>query len=87
MRHAAELLDVVDGVVRGNAHDGAHLVAAPLVIGRMALAAHPAVALEDDVVLEPGLLEVHAGRKTCRAAADDRDAFVLVNHEFLLNLV
>ena len=79
MRDAAEVLDILDGVVRGNAHDGAELVTAAFVFGRMALATDPAVALEDGVVLVTCLLQVHACGKAGRATADDRDAYVLIH--------
>ena len=79
VRDAAELLDVLNGVVGRNAHDGAHLVTAAVVVRAPALAADAVVALEDHVVLIALLLEIHAGGEARGAAADDGDANVLVH--------
>ena len=77
---AAELLDVVDRVVGRDAHDRAHLVAPPVVVRGVALAAHMVVPLEDGVILVALLLEVHGRGETRRAAADDTDPVRYVAH-------
>ena len=79
VRDAAELLHVVHGIVGGNAHDGAHLVALAVVLGRPAFAADSRGSLENRVVGIPLLLEIHAGGEARGAAADDGDANVLVH--------
>ena len=79
MGDAAELLHIVHGVVRGNAHDGAHLIALAVVVGAPALAAHAILTLQDGVVVVALLFQIHAGREPSGAAADDADAGILVH--------
>ena len=76
---AAELFHIMDSIVGGHAHDGAHLIPAAIVVGRPALAAHPVKPLQDGVVGIALLLQVHACGKTGGAAADDADASVLIH--------
>ena len=76
---AAELFHVMNSIVGGNAHDSAHLIASAVVVGAPALAADAVIALEDHIVFVSLFLEIHAGGKTRRAAADDGDANVLVH--------
>ena len=79
MRDPAEFLHVVHGVVRRDAHDGAHLIAAAVVVRRPALAADTVILLKDRVILVAFLFQVHAGRQACGASADDTDFRVLVH--------
>ena len=81
---AGEFLDVVDGVIRGNAHDGAHLITFAVESGGPAFAAYAVLLFIDDVVLVAFLLEIHRGRKTGRARADDGNADVFVHIDFSL---
>ena len=76
---AAELLHIVHGVVRGHAHDGAHLIALAVVVGGPALAAHSVRLLKDGVVGIALLLQIHARSQARRAAADDADTHILVH--------
>ena len=80
MGDAAELLHIVHGVVRGHAHDGAHLIALAIVAGGPALAADSGGFLKDGVVGIALLLQIHARGQAGRAAADDADAYVFVHN-------
>ena len=75
----AELLDVVNGIVGWNTHDGAHLIAASVVVRRPALAADAIQTLKNGVVLIAFLLQVHTCAEAGGAAADDCDANVFVH--------
>ena len=76
---AAELLHVVHRVVAWHAHDGAHLIAPAVVMGRPALAAHAVLALQNGVVRVALLLQVHTGRQAGGASAHNTDANVLIH--------
>ena len=77
--NAAELLDIVHGVVGRNAHDRTHLIPLSVVMRAPALAADAVKPLQNGVVLIPLLLEVHARGKPGRTAADDADARVFIH--------
>lgn len=82
VRDAAEFLYVVYCVIRRNAHDGSHLIAAAVVIRRPALSADTIVLLKDRVIFVSFLLQIHTCGKACRASSDDADSDVFV-HGFL----
>ena len=75
----AEVLDILNGVVGGNAHDGAHLVASAVVMRRPAFSAYSVGSLKNGVILITLLFEIHACRKTGRAAAYYADACFFVH--------
>ena len=79
MGEAAELFNVVDGVVGRNAHDGAHFIAAAIVFRTVALAADVILLLKDRIVLVTLLLQVHSGGKSRGARADDADLCILAD--------
>ena len=76
---AAELLHIVDGVVRGHAHDCAHLIAAAVEVRGPALAAYTVTLLQNAVILIALLLQIHTCGKPGRAAANYAYAGVLVH--------
>ena len=78
---AAELFHIVHCIVGRNTHDGAHLIAASVVMRRPALAADAVETLIDGVVLITLLFQVHTRAQAGRTAADDGDANVFV-HSF-----
>ena len=78
---AAELFHIMYGVVGRNTHDGAHLIAASVVVRGPALAADTVEALIDGIVLITLLFQVHTRAQAGRTAADDGDANVFV-HSF-----
>ncbi len=82
MGDAAELFHIMHGVVRGHAHDGAHLITAAVIIRRPALAAYTVQALQDRIVGIALLLQIHTGGKTGRAAADYAYTRVFVHTEY-----
>ena len=73
---AAEIFDVLYRIIGRNAHNGAHLVAASLVIRRVALAAHMIVFFQYRIVFVALLLQIHGSGQSGRASADDTDSFI-----------
>ena len=76
---AAEFLHVMDGIVRGNTHNGAHLITASIVVRRPALAADTVEPFINGIVFIALFLQIHACAEAGRATADDCDANILIH--------
>ena len=82
MGDAAKLFHIVHCIVGRNAHDCAHLISLAFVGRRPALAAHTVRLFKDHIIIIALFLQVHSGRETGRAAANDCYAYILVHFLF-----
>ena len=83
MREAAEFLHIVDGIVVRNAHDGAHLVAASVVLRAAALAADVITGFQNGIIPISFLFQIHTCGETCRPCADNTDFHTGVHKRYL----
>ena len=76
---AAEFFRVMHRVIAGNAHDGAHLIAASVICRGPALTAYAVEPLQNRIVFIAFLLQVHTCRQSGGTASNNADAGVFVH--------